>query len=611
MNKRLFSILSILAMLTVVLLVPLSVSARLVGDDFVMAANIPRQNWSAGVDYEPLGGQYAVSWLYEESLGGHLYPYFGWYTTAGQFSTQWRLSSYPLSASSSYPDVACSTSQGHCLVTWVIGGTVYAQRVAVSSGNSAIWTVNTGGKGLSSVAAAGTSEYVVAWSTTDGQVSLRYVHPTNGPTGYDVVNLLKPSGCSQMDFPRIAYSESKDAIAVAFNCFMEGQVYVEGRDYGNDLAYAWTFAPVSPVGEEYAPDVAADKNGSFMLVWATSFTSSSRIYGQRFYGASGQGSAFGVLQANEEQSGVRMAYDAVHDEYLVVFGQDNNIYSARLKSDGSPAGAPYAITTASGQQLKPQVAYNSNINFYLVDWTDRRGSVETVYGRWFEPEPILGDKDPFSNETEPGGTNHYQAPVMDGQWQAVGLRPGLGSDFDLYLYDGPDYANELVSSLGGTEQVDIVLLDGRQSSLVASFLSATQYAGDNYVVEYAPLSAQITQDNHVSNHSLDSESVLRTFEIYGQAGQQLSIQLAPGAADVGVALFDGGSGAHQSLAQAQAWADTGGAGQAESLVYVPAQNGWYGLVVWKNDANADSVQLSVDGAGGLHSVYLPSVIRNR
>jgi hypothetical protein len=46
--------------------------------------------------------------------------------------------------------------------------------------------------------------------------------------------------------------------------------------------------------------------------------------------------------------------------------------------------------------------------------------------------------------------------------------------------------------------------------------------------------------------------------------------------------------------------------------YVPAQTGWYGVLVWKNDENADNIHLDVQGAGTLtRRVYLPLVLRNK
>jgi len=98
--------------------------------------------------------------------------------------------------------------------------------------------------------------------------------------------VLKPGGCSSMAFPNLAYSHKDELVAVAFGCILEGDIYVQARDYNHDLAYRWEFSPDSPVGDEYAPDVEADKGGGFLTVWHTDLSqSSSTIYGQTFRNA--------------------------------------------------------------------------------------------------------------------------------------------------------------------------------------------------------------------------------------------------------------------------------------------------------------------------------------
>ena len=85
--------------------------------------------------------------------------------------------------------------------------------------------------------------------------------------------------------------------------------------------------------------------------------------------------------------------------------------------------------------------------------------------------------------------------------------------------------------------------------------------------------------------------------------------MVPGVSDVGVAVFDPSQGDHQSGDQAAGQADASGAGQAESISYVPGQNGWLGLLVWKLDDSADTIHLEVEGAGPMYTVHLPFVKR--
>ena len=154
-------------------------------------------------------------------------------------------------------------------------------------------------------------------------------------------------------------------------------------------------------------------------------------------------------------------------------------------------------------------------------------------------------------------------------------------------------------------------MNGHQSSQSAYFPLASQYSGDNYVIEYAPRAGQITQDNSSANGSMDAGAVIQVFDVYAKAGQPITLQVAPSGVDVGAAIFDPGAGAHQSLGEAAASADSGGAGQSETIVYTPAQSGWIGLAIWKNDGNSGSIALSSSGAGTPpnNNIYLPLVVR--
>ena len=173
----------------------------------------------------------------------------------------------------------------------------------------------------------------------------------------------------------------------------------------------------------------------------------------------------------------------------MVFEQGSDIYYARFDKNGLKAGAPYAVTVADNRQLSPEVAYSPLLDQYLVIWTDRRSGVgETVRGRWVELEPYLGDGDPFSDETMPGEEDPYQAPAKSDQWQAVGLRPGLASDYDVLLYGSPFYTAtvELASSMRGQGMVDVVIMNGHQSDQTAFYPLARHYLGYNYTIQYAP-----------------------------------------------------------------------------------------------------------------------------
>lgn len=584
-----------------------SASARYLSDEFSVRGIIPLSLWVSDIASEESNQKFAVTWLSEETEGGLLYPYFGWYSNSG-WSTSWRLSDYPLSSSSSYPQVDCSYSIG-CMVTWVVGGQVYAQSLTSLGYESAIWTVNLDGKALSSNVVAGSSRFIVTWTTTDDKVAMRYVSGATGPEG-SVITSIVGGGCT-LSTPNLVYSAANHTVGMVYGCLMQGTGYIRVYDDNNSLAYLWgDTITIQASNYVYSPDIAADKDGNYFVVWKNDLSSSARLYGQCFnQDGSRLGGVFALQSSSAEQADPRPLYDSMNNAYVVIFKQANNIYYARFRADGAPVGGAYAITTADGEQLAPVAAYDAGSEQSLVMWVDRRGFIETIWGRWLGLERLISEQIPFSNEVGEAGEAHYfQIPAQTHQWQALGLRPSAISDFDLHLFDSPDFSSELASSKNGTGTVDIVVMNGHQASQPGYFPLVQNYSGDTYVIENAPHSEQITQDNPNANASMSADSVITLYEVYASADQLLDIQVFPGVADLGVALFDPAQGAHQGIWDAAASADQNGAGQAESISFLPAQSGWMAVVVWKNDDSADDLVVISDGAGKPASwFYLPLV----
>jgi hypothetical protein len=74
----------------------------------------------------------------------------------------------------------------------------------------------------------------------------------------------------------------------------------------------------------------------------------------------------------ELKGSVRFAKDA--DRYLLTYSSNEtttgpNIYGRVLKSDGTPLGKDFALSTQLGKMAKPVLAYNSKRNQFLVVWS--------------------------------------------------------------------------------------------------------------------------------------------------------------------------------------------------------------------------------------------------
>ncbi len=152
------------------------------------------------------------------------------------------------------------------------------------------------------------------------------------------------------------------------------------------------------VGVETSPDVSMaskNSNGGFLAAWdeKTSSTVGEEVFGQ-ILNAKGQsiGSeiAIGPLANGVDDTRPRIAYSPTRNAFLVVWEDNRNatttgedIYGQLISSSGSLIGGNIAISTATGNQQRPGVAYNSTLDQFLVVWGDDRTPADgsDIYGQ--------------------------------------------------------------------------------------------------------------------------------------------------------------------------------------------------------------------------------------
>ena len=143
-----------------------------------------------------------------------------------------------------------------------------------------------------------------------------------------------------------------------------------------------------------APAVAADSLGNFVVVWNSRFQDGSYqgVFGQRFSSAgTPAGSEFQINSyTTEGQYAPTVAMDGLGN-FVVVWDshyQDGSYYGVfgqRFSSAGSPLGSEFRANSYTvNDQLDPAVAADGSGNF-IVAWksTDQDGSNYGVFGRRF------------------------------------------------------------------------------------------------------------------------------------------------------------------------------------------------------------------------------------
>lgn len=130
-----------------------------------------------------------------------------------------------------------------------------------------------------------------------------------------------------------------------------------------------------------------------------------------------QGEPFLIDGSSGDQAVPAIAFSTADGSYLVVWhsqrnnATDSDVYARYLDAEGSPQGDPFAISTAEGDQLRPDVAYAPGADAFVVVWQDDRvGNDIDLYARLVPAnrngDPTLGEEfvvsSAFSEQLIPG-----------------------------------------------------------------------------------------------------------------------------------------------------------------------------------------------------------------
>jgi hypothetical protein len=263
----------------------------------------------------------------------------------------------------------------------------------------------------------------------------------------------------------------------------------------------------NPAFDAFDPAVAYNGvNNEYLVVWQGDDTTDNEqeIYGQRLNAATGAevgANDFRISDMGPDgntdfaASNAAVAYNGAANEYLVVWGGDDNIksdflyheyeiYGQRLSATGAEVGDNDFRISDMGDDgfeifgaFHPAVAYNAAANEYLVAWEGHDNTAPLVYGefeifgqrlRAASAAPIgandfrISDMGPdgdtrfgaaFPAVASNGSTNEYlvvwmgdddTAPLVEGEYEIFGQRlntasgPPIGFDDSRISFMGPE-----------------------------------------------------------------------------------------------------------------------------------------------------------------------------
>ncbi|MFQ6058523.1 MAG: hypothetical protein ACE5MB_06575, partial [Anaerolineae bacterium] len=377
---------------------------QLIGPNFPIST---AEGWQGppAMAYNSLADEYLVVW--EDRRAGNPDIYGQRVSGSGALIGD----NFPICTEGSWqmtPAVAYSSLADEYLVVWsdwrTSGPDIYGQRISSSGallGDA--FPISRAANEQRSPAVAYNNladEYLVVWqdhrsfSAADfeiyqapSEVYGQRVSSSGALLGGDFVLSAAPGW---LGTPVIAYGRSANGYLVAWASgegIMGQRVASNGELQGDNFAIA-----VAAQGSQWSPSLAYNgTDDEYLAVWKDyrnnqNNVSNADIYGQR---VSSEGALLGsefLITPAGDQGHPAVAYNALANEYLVVWTEGRNagtagldIYGQRVSRDGSLIDSDFAISTAGADQRIPAVAYNGAANQYLVTWQDFRN--EALSGR--------------------------------------------------------------------------------------------------------------------------------------------------------------------------------------------------------------------------------------
>jgi hypothetical protein len=234
-----------------------------------------------------------------------------------------------------------------------------------------------------------------------------------------------------------------------------------------------------------AYDPNGDSDGEWLVVYAEN--SVLDIHGQRVkYDASQvNGSQISICSASLTQSAPVVAYNDRDDEFLVTWEDNRNslltgwdVYGIRV-ANGSTTGSELSVNMGATNQRYPTLAYNANVNEYLVGWQEATTAVKV--------QQLSNDGEIMDGLYTVSGTGsdtrEYPAVAFNAErneylavWQyqpAIGLNP----DYDIY-------ARRLDTTFEVDDDIrsgaNSVVPDAAYNSTGETFLVVWDYNGNIY-----------------------------------------------------------------------------------------------------------------------------------
>jgi hypothetical protein len=219
-------------------------------------------------------------------------------------------------------------------------------------------------------------EYLVVWSDYRNNMWDIYGQRVLASGSLAGGNLALITATNAQLLPAVAYNTQADEYLAVWQDKRNGSNH---RIYGQRVSGSGTllgssFAISDTTSEQQYPDVAYDSDtGAYLVVWQDDAGTSWDITARRVLSdGTPSGNVLTLSSANDEAQSPKATYNATDDEYLVVWQDDRdgnwNVYGQRVSGSGSLAGSNFQVSSLSGDETLPSIAWGQHSGRYLVGW---------------------------------------------------------------------------------------------------------------------------------------------------------------------------------------------------------------------------------------------------
>lgn len=251
------------------------------------------------------------------------------------------------------------------------------------------------------------------------------------------------SGAADLGDPAVAYNSKANEYLVVWHGYMRGSghdIYAR-RVSGAGALPAEAFIVCNATGDQTAPSVAYDAVGDqYWVVWTDARSgTTTRIYVRRL-AASGApiGDEIAVNTSDRQSNMARIACGSgggcaiVWCEYT---DQLNEVYMRGYDAAGNALVAPLLLSIAGGFAVVPDIAYNPTDNQFLAVWAEWVSSStrwDIVARRASAAFAVLGDAFTVCNTANDQYYPRVAFGVAGGRYALVWQDARSGTDWDIY-----------------------------------------------------------------------------------------------------------------------------------------------------------------------------------